>query len=222
MPYRASNGSQPSIESLRLDRGVTSLLRARAHAEGCSIHGALCAAFAIAHLDLAPGTRGLPPRISSPVDVRRRLLDDSDHFGMCICGIAVNDEPNEVKFWDKARYFSNSIAPVKTAAGMASLVSAAQRGIARVKSVREAADLAARLFAGDIDLSNLGVVDIPEIYGALQLESLWGPMVTLGFSTEQSVGASTFGGCLHLVHMSYAPVKGLLGQASGLLVQSVC
>ncbi|MGI4748878.1 MAG: phthiocerol/phthiodiolone dimycocerosyl transferase family protein [Janthinobacterium lividum] len=221
MSYRVADESPPYMETLQLTREVTAQLRDQTRAEGCSIHGALCAALVTAHLKLMPPELGLPLRISSPVDVRRRLLDRSDHFGLCICGVVVEDEPNEVGFWDKARYFSNSLSPIKTADGMATLVSAAREGIMQIDSVRQAADLAAGLFAGEIDLSNLGEVNIPEDYGSLKLSSLWGPSVTLGFEGEQSIGAVTFGGNLRLLHMSYAPVKGLLRQASQVLACSI-
>ena len=142
-----------------------------------------------------------------------------DKYGVCF--LAPDEMARrEASFWNKAQYFSLRLEPVKTAAGMASLVLAAWEAIVPLTSVPQASGLAANLFAGEIDLSNLEVADIPELYGPLRLESLWGPSVTLGFLPEQSVGAVTFGGRLHLLHMSYAPVHGLLGRASELLAHS--
>jgi hypothetical protein len=86
-PYRKSNGSRPYMEPLRFTRKATAQLRDRARTEGCSIHGALCAAFVSAHSNLTPTEPGLPLRVSSPGDIRRRLLEYSDHFGLCICGV---------------------------------------------------------------------------------------------------------------------------------------
>ncbi|GAB2874940.1 hypothetical protein GCM10027093_08010 [Paraburkholderia jirisanensis] len=61
-------------------------------------------------------------------------------------------------------------------------------------------------------LTNLGVVDVPRVYGKLRLESVWGPSVCRGFIDEQVIGAATFNDQLQLLHTSHAPFEGLLEQ----------
>jgi hypothetical protein len=56
-----------------------------------------------------------------------------------------------------------------------------------------------------------------DTYGPLTLHALWGPSVHTGFALGQTVGAVTVGDQLHLLHTSYEPTSGLLGEASSLL-----
>ena len=62
-----------------------------------------------------------------------------------------------------------------------------------------------------------GAVDFKDTYGPLTLHALWGPSVHAGFAMGQTVGAVTVGDQLHLLHTSYEPASGLLGEASSLL-----
>jgi hypothetical protein len=60
-------------------------------------------------------------------------------------------------------------------------------------------------------VSNLGVLPIAERYGPYAVKAVWGPaMLTNLPEDRQTLGVSTFGGRLRLVHQSYAPIEGLL------------
>jgi hypothetical protein len=49
-------------------------------------------------------------------------------------------------------------------------------------------------------LSNLGRLDIPTTYGALKLESLYGP-ITLGSGRSRGVGVNTTGGRMFFIFL---------------------
>jgi hypothetical protein len=68
------------------------------------------------------------------------------------------------------------------------------------------------MFGSEAAVTNLGIVALPEAFGALRLDAAWGPTVALGLVGGQVIGAATFNDRLHLVYTSYAPVTGLLDQ----------
>ena len=88
---------------------------------------------------------------------------------------------------------------------------------APISTVQQAQDFFAQAFSAEILLTNLGAVDFKDTYGPLTLHALWGPSVHTGFAMGQTVGAVTVGDQLHLLHTSYGPAIGLLGEASSLL-----
>jgi hypothetical protein len=59
-------------------------------------------------------------------------------------------------------------------------------------------------------VSNLGVLPMVERYGPHVVKAVWGPaMLTNLPEDRQTIGVSTFGGRLRMVHQSYAPIPGL-------------
>jgi hypothetical protein len=86
-----------------------------------------------------------------------------------------------------------------------------------ISTVQQAQEFFAQAFSAEILLTNLGAVEFKDTYGPLTLHALWGPSVHTGFAMGQTVGAVTVGDQLHLLHTSYAPASGLLGEASSLL-----
>jgi hypothetical protein len=57
---------------------------------------------------------------------------------------------------------------------------------------------------------NLGRLPFDNTFGPLKLESLWAPCALRGIDGEQTAGAVTVNGSLHLTHTSPAPIPGLL------------
>ncbi|MFM0015101.1 phthiocerol/phthiodiolone dimycocerosyl transferase family protein [Paraburkholderia sediminicola] len=90
--FRHHDGSAPHVEALCLTSDLTRTLRKRARIERTSVQSALAAALAAATYRLAPETCIEPMHIISPVDLRRRLLDNSDHLGMCASAVVLADD----------------------------------------------------------------------------------------------------------------------------------
>jgi hypothetical protein len=58
--------------------------------------------------------------------------------------------------------------------------------------------------------TNLGRLPFDGNFGSLKLETLWAPCALRGIEGEQTLGAVTVNGSLHLTHTSPAPIPGLL------------
>jgi NRPS condensation-like uncharacterized protein len=84
MPYPQLDGSTPLVEAARLTRKTTRCLRERARIERSTLHGALCAALTAAAATLASDWSDVPLRVLTPIDVRRRMLNGSEHLGVCL------------------------------------------------------------------------------------------------------------------------------------------
>jgi NRPS condensation-like uncharacterized protein len=217
MPYRPLDGSTPQVEAVRLTRETTRALRERARAERSTLHGALCAALTAAASTLVPGWLDIPLRVLSPIDVRKRLLNGSEHIGVCVTGIVVDNESSRQDFWSMARSFSDRLEQAKSVEGISARVGMAHDLASPISTVEEAQELFAQSRSAEILLSNLGAVEFRDSYGPLTLHALWGPSVDTGFAMGQTVGALTVGDQLHLLHTAYEPASGLLCGASSFL-----
>src|SRR5215813_1438471 len=91
LPSRPLDGARSRVEAERLPRETTQSPRERARAEGSTVHGALCAAVTAAGAALVPGWSDAPLRVLSPIDIRGRVLNGSDHFGLCVTAAVLED-----------------------------------------------------------------------------------------------------------------------------------
>jgi NRPS condensation-like uncharacterized protein len=220
--FRHHDGSAPHVEALRLTSDLTRTLRERARTERTSVQSALAAALAAATYRLALETRAEPMHIISPVDLRRRLLDNSDHLGMCASAVVLADDGADgADLWSRARHLGQGFAGLELSSTLAEEVLAGHDALAGVKETAEAKTIFANMFGGDAAVTNLGVVALPRVFGWLVLDAVWGPSVTLGLVGEQVIGVVTFNHQLHLVHTSYAPITGLLDQMKAELLDAV-
>jgi len=217
LPYRPLDGSRSRVEAKRFTRGTTQSLRERARVEGSTLHGALCAALTAAASRLVPGWSDAPLRVLSPIDVRGRVLNGSEHFGVCVTAVILEDDSSTHDFWSRARSFSDRLKPATEAESIAARVGRMHDRVSAISTVQQAEELLAQGFSAEILLTNLGRVDLQDTYGPLTLRALWGPAVNTGFAMGQTVGAVTVRNRLHLLHTSCEPARGLLGEASSLL-----
>ncbi|MFM0513715.1 phthiocerol/phthiodiolone dimycocerosyl transferase family protein [Paraburkholderia sp. RL17-373-BIF-A] len=220
--FRYQDGSTPHVEMLRLSSDTTRKLRERARTERTSVQSALVAALVGASYRLAPEARGEPMRIVSPVDLRRRLLDNSDHLGMCASAVVLADDgPANADLWSRARHLGQGFAGLESPSTLAEEVLAKYDALASVEETAEAKTIFVNVFAGDAAVTNLGVVTLPKVFGSLVLDAIWGPSIAVGLVGEQVIGAATFNDRLHLAHTSYAPIKGLLDQMTAELLDAL-
>jgi hypothetical protein len=213
LELRRPDGSAPHVEVLRLTSGITRGLRKRARVEGTSVQSALIAAFARATCCLAPDASREPMRVLSPIDLRRRLLDGSDHLGMCASAVVTADGgPHDADLWSRARDAGQVFAGIESPKILAERVLTAHELLNNVNATADAEAVFGQAFGHEAVVTNLGVVDLPKQFGPLSLDALWGPSVAVGVVGQQVIGAATFNDRLHLVYTSYAPVSGLLDQ----------
>jgi NRPS condensation-like uncharacterized protein len=217
MPYRALDGSTPRVEAARLTREATRSLRERARVERTTLHGALCAALTTAASTLVPGWSDVPLRVLSPIDVRKRMLNGSEHVGVCVSAVILDEESGTDDFWSMARSFSDRLEPAKSIEAISAMVGMVNDLVSPISTVQQAQDILAQGFGAEILLTNLGAVELEKAYGPLTVNALWGPAVHAGFAMGQTVGAVTVRDQLHLLHTSYESAGGLLGEALSLL-----
>jgi hypothetical protein len=186
------------------------------------VQSALVAALVAASHRLAPEACAEPMRVISPVDLRLRLLDHSDHLGMCASAVVLADDGiGRTALWSRARHLGQGFAGLESSPTLAEAVLAKHGALAGVQETADAKTIFANVFAGDAAVTNLGVVTLPQAFGSLVLDAVWGPAIAVGLIGEQVIGAATFNDRLHLVHTSYAPIKGLLDQMSAELLDAL-
>jgi hypothetical protein len=145
------------------------------------------------------------------------MLDSSEHVGICVTAVILEGESTAQDFWSTARSFSSRLEPSKSTEGILTLVGMVHDLVSPISTVQQAQEFLAQGFGAEILLTNLGAVEFKDTYGPLTLQALWGPSVHTGFAMGQTVGAVTVRGQLHLLHTSYEPASGLLGETSALL-----
>jgi hypothetical protein len=216
--YRPRDNARPSVQGLRLAPSLTARLRDRARQEGTTVHGALCAAFAIAGRQVSADWRDIPVRLVSPINIRPTLGVGED-CGVFISAAASVFEVGATGFWDLARYAKASVATGQTRESVEAVISALQQAVSSGPGIAAASEFAAIAFAREGMLTNLGPLPLPSRFGALRLKALWGPAVLQGLEGEQTIGVATVDGSLFLAHTSHTPPDGLLEAMEGVLVE---
>lgn len=206
--YRKFDGTAPTVRELKLSRMLTQDLQERVRIERTTVHAALAAAASIAVAKLVPGI--VAPRIITPVDIRDRLLEGTDHLSICITGTVLQGAGKSRRLWEQAREMSTALEPLRSRDYVAAVVIAGSAFLDTLQTVADAAGLLASVSGGEVLLTNLGKVEAPRDFGALTLDAVWGPSAVLGFVGEQTLGVGTFHGHLHMLHSSYDPYSGLL------------
>jgi hypothetical protein len=84
------------------------------------------------------------------------------------------------------------------------------RAVCSNLTVEQASQLKRNAFNAQVMFTNLGRIPFDSTFGPLTLESLWAPVALRGIEGEQTLGAVTVNGSLHLTHTSPAPIPGLL------------
>ncbi|MEV0223172.1 condensation domain-containing protein [Streptomyces sp. NPDC050704] len=213
--------SAPAVFCATLDEERTRALRARARAEGTTVHGAVAAAVLHAAAELNHDWSAVPLRVHTPISLRGQMPVSAEEVGN-ILAPATTEQPGKWgDFWAAARAFTDGLAPYRENTALFGSL-ALWTGI--LQGNPSPTDMAAMLAAAaphEVLLTNLGVLPIPASYGALTIEALWGPSVFFGFEGEQTVGLSTLDGTLRLLHTSFTPVTGLLELAREHLLSAV-
>jgi hypothetical protein len=212
--FRPTTHSDASVVTRMLSRAASRRLRDTARSERATVHGALAAAAARAHQSLSRAS-DFPPRVFSPIDARRRLLGGAEHLGVHVNALTVRLDALSGSFWEDARQYSDAIGRFNSLDVLAGGIRAVREAVSPVKSPAEMAGGWAHVFGAEILLTNLGVLDVPTSYGSLTLASVWGPAVSTGIESEQTLGALGFDGRLHLVHTSFQPVDHFLDEVVG-------
>jgi hypothetical protein len=186
----------------------TARLLERCRANDTTVHGAICAA-ASRHV---PASDHDTVRMTCPIDLRKIAGVENG-----ICGVFIGASSVEVpiggttSIWHDARHIVHSMTQSRSPEAVIDFMS---RVSVEFSPTTRSEKLRAFLSAGpqsSLVVSNLGVLPIVERYGPYVVRAVWGPaMLTSLPEDRQTIGVSTFGGRLRIVHQSYAPIRGLV------------
>ena len=219
--FRPLYGALPVIEALQLTPEFTSRLIERSRSEGTTVHGALCAAVALAGREVSSDWRSAPVRILSPFNLRSRIgVGDDCGVFVWAATIAIASNPSK-DFWEIARAAKSSLSSQQSleqvVLGMSTLREAMAPGI----DAYGASQILAQAFPCELLLTNLGNLPCQLDCGDLKLKALWGPAVFMGFEGEQTVGVTTSNGSICMLHSSFTPLPWLLERTERIL-SSIC
>ena len=217
--YRPSDHARPLVKGLRLAPALTTSLTDRARQEGTTVHGALCAAVAIAGPRVSTDWRDGMLRIMSPISLRL-LLDVGESCGLFVSATTGAFDARAIGFWELARQAKAATAAGQTRGSVAALLSTVGGVVGKGAEIATVADFAANALAHEAMLTNLGVLSFSGRFGALKLESLWGPAVLGGPERARTIGVATVNGSICLTHTSHTPPQGLLEAMRSVLVDA--
>ncbi|MGW7089039.1 phthiocerol/phthiodiolone dimycocerosyl transferase family protein [Streptomyces sp. NPDC054871] len=206
------SGRAPHVSAVALQRDLTARLVSRCRTEGVSVHAALCAG-ACTVFHRAGRTR---VRVLSPIDLRR-AAGLPDAVANRFAGAKTASEASQAgDFWELARHHHQALerqrAPRVLKAGSEAL---AQQPPA---TPEEAEAMMTVATAADIQITNLGVVEMPAD-GRTCLTALWGPAQTTQLRGEHVLGVATVGGRLRMTELTHDPVAVLLPDMATVLAQ---
>jgi hypothetical protein len=217
--FRPLDDARPSVEGLRLTPALTTILADCARQEGTTVHGALCAAVAIAGRQVSADWQDGTVRIMSPINLRPSL-DAGESCGLFVSATTGAFDGRATGFWELARQAKAATALGRTRDSVVALLSAVGGVVGKGADIASVAEFAAGAFAHEAMLTNLGVLNFGSRFGALKLESLWGPAVLAGLEGAQTIGVATFDGSICLTHTSSAPAEGLLEAMRSILADA--
>jgi hypothetical protein len=214
--YRVKE-APPKVRRFRLSAELTDKLLFRCRQEGTTIHGALCAAFVFAGTRQITGWQQRPVRLMSPVSIRKALAIQDD-VGVYITTHRLTVDPNGItSFWDLARLAKSQLAATGNRQAIQKHFERVQEladngaGVLRMNEIRLEG------FGNDLTLSNIGAVLYDARFGALRLESVWGPLVFSGIDEQYMAGVTTTNGSLSILLGSREPLGHLLETVSQVL-----
>ena len=208
--FVTTEDTRPRLKSLSLTTQLTSRLRQRAREEGTTVQGALSSAFALAFWEVVDDLSASPVRIMSPIDTRK-LLSLGEDCGVLVASDSVIIEPSEATaFWEIARSATARLRKAQTLEAIKAVRYGMHQLMKQGLDISTVAALAARGYAHDIMLSNLGPLGYQTDFGELRLEAVWGPAFSARLLDAHTIGVATTNGSIRLLQTTFAPLGSLL------------
>jgi hypothetical protein len=215
--FAAQRTLLPHVEGTKLAPEQTTALQRRAREEGVTIHAAISAALTIAGRAIDESWRNNPLRIMSPAEIRD-ILGIKDQCMVSFGGGEISIAPGgSMTFWDLARFAKDGLSAVKSRENISRMIDLQSTAVSSNLTVEQAFQLKRNAFNAQVMFTNLGRLPFDSIFGPLKLENLWAPCALRGIEGEQTLGAVTVNGSLHLTHTSPAPIPGLLASVEEVL-----
>ena len=210
--FAAQRPLLPHVAGMKLTPEQTTALQRRAREEGVTIHAALSAAITIAGRAIDESWRNNPLRIMSPAEIRD-ILGLEDQCMVSFGGGEISIVPGaSMTFWELARFAKDGLSAVKSKENISRMIDLQSRAVSSNLTIEQAFQLKRNAFNAQVMFTNLGRLPFDSIFGPLKLVNLWAPCALCGIAGEQTLGAVTVNGSLHLTHTSPAPIPSLLAR----------
>jgi hypothetical protein len=104
----------------------------------------------------------------------------------------------------------DGLSAVKSTEDISRMIDLQSTAVSSNLTIEQAFELKRNAFNAQVMFSNLGRLPFDSTFGPLTLETIWAPVALRGVEAEQTLGAVTVNGSLHLTHTSPTPIPGLL------------
>ena len=156
----------------------------------------------------------------SPAEIRD-ILGLKDQCMVSFGGGEISIAPGRsMTFWELARFAKDGLSTVKSTENISRMIDLQSTAVSSNLTVEQAFQLKRNAFNAQVMFSNLGRLPFDSTFGPLKLETLWAPCALRGIAGEQTLGAVSVNGSLHLTHTSPAPIPGLLAGVEEVLISS--
>ncbi|WP_193199788.1 condensation domain-containing protein [Nostoc sp. MG11] len=195
-PPPLSRRPQPHIHTVLLSPEFTQRLIQRSRAEGTTVHGAISAAFLLTQQDVKPSD---VLRCLHPVNVRSQLsLPMLEGVGLYICMcMTTHSLQADSTFWDIARSVKSQLSQIDIAQQLVEERQLRQPTMANLTDATAFVEATQSQYLCQLNVTNLGHIDMAQQYGNIRIEALHAPAVTSGV-VERNVGVATLGDRLAL------------------------
>jgi NRPS condensation-like uncharacterized protein len=206
----AQRPAMPHVDGIKFTPEQTTALQHRSRLQGVTMHAAISAALTIAGRSLDESWCNKPLRIMSPAEVRD-ILGLEDQCMVSLTGGEISIPPEDsMTFWNLARFAKDGLSAVKSPEIISMMIDGQSKVVSTNLAVEQADQLKRNVFNAQVMFTNLGRLPFDSTFGTLQLADLWAPCALRGIDREQTLGAVTVNGSLHLTHTSPEPIPGLL------------
>jgi NRPS condensation-like uncharacterized protein len=214
--------SRPRLHAWSMSESETLSIIDKCKKTKASVHAAICAAFLLAIAEHYATSSTL--KCLSPVDIRR-FLSINDDFGYYFVAVATNhDIAPDTSLWDLAHSVKTQLdqktAPTEIFAHLPQL----EKFMSASPNHQDVVAMMEAVNDNDILVTNLGKLKIPQQYGELKLEAVYGPALTGHIDQDLILAIATLGDQMFLTlvypesDISLSKVKQLQQKAMDLLV----
>lgn len=215
---RRADGRPPHVHALVLTVDQTRTVTETARAHGATVTGALAAAVTSSLQSSLKAPHSGPVRLVIPIDLRRSAGLSDAVANRILAPQLVIDGDNGEGLWTTARAVSDQLRWLRSPRSLREPVTELTAGTPY--SSKAALDAFTMFLSADVELSNLGVVDLPNGPSAA-VTGLDGPILDTRIEGQHTVGAITINNQLRLVLVTYAADPALLNRVAQTLT-TIC
>jgi len=209
------------IDSLQLDHLDTSKIILASRQNGVTVNGLLNAALCLAITEINQKKSFEPLSLRSPASVRN-TLDVKNNFGLYIVTKLTTVVPSHSKnIWNLAKWVNSDLQGINSFSSIVENIKRYRQILLRPFVFNKFLDMFRSSPKIDLMLTNLGNIELNTRHSGIKVKALWGPMVLSGDGSEQTVGAITINGNLHLTNTSIMVCDRLLHRACDIIFDAI-